>query len=46
MIPGIERTLEHLREVLLFLSKENQEQKIIIKYLEKKLERTNPVRGD
>jgi len=45
--PGTtKQTLENLREVLLLLAKENEEQEIIIKYLEKRLERTNPVRSD
>ena len=42
--PGTtEQALENLKEVLLLLVKENEEQEIIIKYLEKRLERTNPV---
>lgn len=37
--PGTtKQTLENLREVLLLLAKENEEQEIIIKYLEKRLE--------
>lgn len=38
-----EQTLNNLREVLLFLVKENKEQEIIIKYLEKRLERSNSI---
>jgi hypothetical protein len=38
-----EQTLENLKEVLLLLVKENEEQEVIIKYLEKRLERSNPV---
>jgi hypothetical protein len=37
------QTLENLKEVLLLLVKENEEQEVIIKYLEKRLERSNPV---
>lgn len=37
------QTLNSLREVLALLVKQNKEQEIIIKYLEKKLERSNPV---
>lgn len=40
------QTLQNLKEVLELLVQENKEQKIIIEYLEKKLDRTNPVRGD
>jgi regulator of replication initiation timing len=41
-----EKTLEDLRKVLQLLVKENKKQEIIIQYLEDKLDRTNPVRGD
>jgi len=44
--PGTtEQTLKNLREVLALLVKENEEQEIIIKYLEKRLERTNSIRS-
>jgi hypothetical protein len=40
------QTLQNLKEVLELLVQENKEQKIIIQYLEDKLDRTNSVRSN